>query len=47
VAVAGGGAKSGDVVMRFNGKRYPLNPTLQPYATAADIAGAKELNLKE
>jgi hypothetical protein len=47
VAVAGGGVKSGDVVMRFNGKRYPLNPTMQPYATAADIAGAKELDLKE
>ncbi|MBC2851222.1 hypothetical protein H5J22_07350 [Cetobacterium sp. 8H] len=27
--VSGGGAPSGKVVMKFNGKKYPLNPTTQ------------------
>jgi len=32
---------AGDVVMRFDGTRYPLNPSDQPAATAAQIAAAK------
>jgi len=47
VRVSGGGAKPGDVVMRFNGKRYPLNPTLQPYTTATELAGSLELSLEK
>ena len=27
----------GDVLMRFDGKRYPLNPSTQPKATAAQV----------
>lgn len=45
VRVAGGGVKPGDVVMRFNGNRYPVNPTLQPYAKAVDLKGSVELEL--
>lgn len=30
----------GDVRMRFNGTRYPLNPSLQPKATAAQVRAA-------
>lgn len=44
VTVAGSGSKPGEVLMRFNGRRYPLNPTLQPYATAADLLGGIELH---
>ncbi len=31
----------GDVLMRFNGTRYPLNPSLQPKATAAQERAAQ------
>ena len=43
VTVAGGGATSGDVVLRFTGHRYPGNPSVQPRATAPDLAGALTL----
>jgi hypothetical protein len=33
----------GDVLMPFSGKRYPSNPSLQPKATAAYVAGARTL----
>src|SRR5207247_5171001 len=33
----------GDVSMRFDGKRYPLNPSMQPRATAAQVSGAQTL----
>jgi len=33
----------GDVLMRFDGTRYPLNPSLQPKATPAQIAKARTL----
>jgi hypothetical protein len=33
----------GDVLMPFNGQRYPLNPSTQPKATAAQIAAARIL----
>jgi hypothetical protein len=45
VYVAGGGAKAGAVVLRFNGSKYPSNPTLQPPASAAALREAKVLNL--
>lgn len=31
----------GDVLMRFNGDRYPLNPSMQPKATPAQIGAAQ------
>ncbi len=32
---------AGDVVMRFDGKRYPLNPSVQPKATPTQVAAAR------
>jgi len=31
----------GDVLMRFDGRRYPLNPSMQPKATAGQVSAAK------
>jgi hypothetical protein len=31
----------GDVTMHFNGKRYPLNPSLQPKAAPAEVSAAQ------
>ena len=45
VSVSGGGMKAGEVVMRFDGKKYPSNPSLQPYATPDELAGSEELHL--
>ncbi len=47
VFVAGGGAKPGQVIMRFNGERYPGNPSMQPKAKKNDLKNAKELILKQ
>ena len=47
VSVAGGGSDSGEVLMRFNGKRYPGNPTTQPRAKAADLRDAATLEFKQ
>lgn len=33
----------GDVVLNFNGKKYPLNPAMQPKATAKQLKSAKVL----
>ncbi len=43
VFVAGGGAKPGQVMMRFNGKKYPGNPSTQPNAKGNDLKGAETL----
>jgi hypothetical protein len=43
VFVAGGGAKPGQVMMRFNGKKYPGNPSTQPNAKENDLKGAETL----
>ncbi|MBU5636275.1 hypothetical protein KOM00_05965 [Geomonas sp. Red69] len=43
VFVAGGGAKAGQVMIRFNGKKYPGNPSMQPKAKKNDLKGAKTL----
>jgi hypothetical protein len=43
VAVSGGGAKAGQVLLRFNGSLYPGNPGMQPKATVSDLKGAKML----
>ncbi len=41
VAVAGGGAPAGDVVLKFDGKTYPANPTVPPAEPAASLEGAE------
>jgi hypothetical protein len=33
----------GQVLLRFNGKAYPSNPSLQPKATESDVAHAQQL----
>jgi hypothetical protein len=43
VSISGGGAEPGEVLMRFNGKSYPGNPTTQPRATASDLRDAATL----
>ena len=37
VSVSGGGAKPCDALMRFNGQKYPLNPSIAPCATPAQL----------
>ncbi|KGK09831.1 membrane protein [Vibrio navarrensis] len=39
--VSGGGAASGKHRMQYNGLSYPLNPSLAPEASAAQISGVK------
>jgi hypothetical protein len=43
VLIAGGGVEPGQVIMRFNGKKYPGNPSLQPKAKKNDLKSAKTL----
>lgn len=43
VFVAGGGAKSGQVLMRFNGTKYPSNPSTQPKAKKNNLKATKTL----
>jgi hypothetical protein len=43
VWVAGGGVRPGFALMRFNGTRYPFNPTFQPRATARQVEAAAAL----
>jgi hypothetical protein len=40
VWVAGGGIPPGFVLMRFDGRRYPFNPTLQPRAASKQVDAA-------
>ena len=46
VLVAGGGAHSGQVLMRFNGVRYPPNPSRQTYAGKSVLESAQQLLLR-
>jgi hypothetical protein len=43
VSTAISAATLGEVVLHFNGDRYPLNPSLQPHATPAEIRNTKTL----
>ena len=43
VLIDGGGVESGQVIMRFNGKKYPGNPSMQPKAKKNDLKNAKTL----
>jgi len=43
VTVKGGGIQPRSVVMPFNGRKYPLNPSVQPRATPAHFDSATAL----
>ena len=43
VLISGGGASSRQVLMRFNGAKYPYNPSMQPKAKKNELTGAKAL----
>ena len=43
VAVAGGGAPAGDVVLKFDGTTYPSNPTVPPAEQAVSLEGTEIL----
>jgi hypothetical protein len=45
VSVSGGGAKSCNALMRFNGQKYPLNPSLAPCATSAQLQSATPVTM--
>lgn len=47
VMVAGGGAEPGQVLMRFNGHKYPYNPSMQPKAKESALKDATTLKLQE
>ena len=47
VTVSGGGARPREALMKFDGKRYPANPSTQPHATKQDLAGSGELQLEK
>ncbi len=47
VAIGGGGVKSGQVMMRFNGKRYPGNPSMQNVIDPSALKSSRELIFKE
>lgn len=40
VSVSGGGVKPCNALMRFNGQKYPLNPSMAPCATPAQVQSA-------
>ena len=46
VSVGGGGAEPCNALMRFNGHKYPLNPSMAPCATAAQIESGVKLRMK-
>ena len=39
--------KTDAVLMRFNGQKYPSNPSMQPTASSSQIKQAQELNMKQ
>jgi hypothetical protein len=43
VHISGGGVEPGQIIMRFNGKRYTGNPSMQPKAKKNDFKNAKTL----
>jgi hypothetical protein len=45
VHVVGGGGLPAVTLLRYDGHRYPGNPTLQPIASPGDLVGANILNL--
>jgi putative lipoprotein len=47
VPVRGGGAQPGFALMRFSGREYPRNPSVQPQASAAQVTAATTLDFHE
>ncbi len=47
VSVTGGGARPCNALMRFDGQKYPLNPSMAPCATAAQLQSAMPLTMTE
>jgi hypothetical protein len=47
VWIEGGGVEPGQVIMRFNGAKYPYNPSMQPKAKSSELKGAKTLMLRQ
>ena len=46
VSVSGGGAHASFALMRFNGSRYPGNPSVQPRATPEQVTAATTLDFR-
>ena len=46
VLVAGGGLDAHQALLRFDGEKYPKNPTLQDHAGPQDLEGAEKLILE-
>jgi putative lipoprotein len=47
VRVAGGGFAAFDAILRFDGARYPLNPSMQPHASTSDLQSCLVLDMTE
>jgi putative lipoprotein len=45
--VGGGGARTCNVLMRFNGRRYPRDPSTAPCATQAELSDATLIKLDQ
>lgn len=46
VHVAGGGAQPGQALLRFDGAKYPSNPSMQERASQTDLKTAQQLTLQ-
>ena len=46
IRVAGGGAKPCEVIMHFNGHRYPGNPSLAPCASADQLTRGTKVHFE-
>ena len=47
VSVSGGGVQPGFVLMRFNGRKYPRNPSVQPQAKPEQVTASSTLAFHE
>jgi hypothetical protein len=45
VSVSGGGAKPCSALMQFDGQKYPLNPSMAPCATPAELLSAMPVTM--
>ena len=46
ILVAGGGLDAHQALLRFDGEKYPKNPTLRNHAGPHDLEGAEKLILE-
>jgi hypothetical protein len=47
VTIGGGGREPGQALLTFDGKEYPLNPSMQPQASAHDLVRSQVLTFKK